>query len=110
MPNLKVYVDQRIFDEKSAALSLCQEGLRDCVVSHLGVSREACQLAVLPVLGPADQVAINAEIQMFSRPDRRPEIIEAFSEEVGQILARATGERCAFRCLQLDAPACFVLR
>ncbi|UJW77575.1 hypothetical protein [Rhizobium sp. SL42] len=102
MPNLKIYVDETIFDWTRPRLSDALEPIRALLCDAFRVEPQACQLAVIPVLGLPDQPQVNIELLIFPRAERTGEAIRVAGERLRSLLASATDARVAVRISQLD--------
>lgn len=107
MPNVKIFADEVMVAQGRRAMAEALAPLREAVMRHLDVSASACQIAIVPVIGIADQPALNVELQILPAPGRSREKIAALGTEVQERLATATGRSVAFRCSQHD-PASYV--
>jgi hypothetical protein len=107
MPNIKIFVDETKYTALRGGLADMLPDLRTALRASLMVDDSAFQIAVIPVLGVADQPQINVEMQLMPRPERTR---EALSELAGQLRTRfgnVTGEPVAVRVTTLD-PATYV--
>lgn len=102
MPNLKIYVDETIFDGVRPHLSEALEPIRALLCDAFRVTPPACQLAVIRVLGMPDQPQINTELLILPHADRTDEAIRAAAERLRSLLVSVTGARVAVRIAQLD--------
>lgn len=102
MPNVKIYVDQTLLEERHAAINAILMPLRDCLCAELSVSAAACQLAEIPILGLIDQPLVNMEIQYLTTPDRTPTNITKACTAFRDLLATAIGSVPAVRATPLD--------
>lgn len=107
MPILKVYVDKPVFEAREAELAAALAPIRKMFVETLEVPVEACHLAVLPVLGLADQMPVNAEFLYLAVEGRDRPVLTAACEALRDILVEAAGVPCITRALPLD-PATYV--
>lgn len=107
MPNLKVYVDDAIFDGVRLRLSEALGPIRALLCDAFRVAPPACQLAVIRVLGMPDQPQINIELLLLPNGERTGEAIRAAAERLQALLSSVTGARVAVRIAQLD-PATYV--
>lgn len=107
MPNLKIYVDDRLFPACRGRLAAALEPLRAMLCRELAVPVAACQFAVLPVLAMADLPPVNVELQILPKPDRTRDRLTALAETLRDSIAAATGGAVAVRISQLD-PATYV--
>lgn len=110
MPNIKIYVDDSLLARQRPSLVAALGPIRDSLMRHLAVTHDACHLTIIPVLAPADQPAMNAEVQILQAPDRTRDGVARLGKEIQQILFDATGSSCAFRCMQHDPTTYVVLR
>ena len=102
MPNLKLFVDERIHDAKKDALRAMLPTLRSAVCEQLSVQVSACQLAVIPVMGLDEQPLANLELQYLAKPDRTPDMIRAACTVFSGLVQDALGSVPAVRATPLD--------
>lgn len=107
MPNVKIFIDQTVFEDRYAALETMLPNLRESLCTELSVPSTACHLAVVPVLGMADQPAVNMEIQYLGTAARTPKMITAACAIFREIVAGTVGSDPAVRATPLD-PATYV--
>lgn len=110
MPNLKIYVDQTVFERERAHLDEALERVRVFLCDAFLVTPQACQLAVVPVFGLPSQPEINIELMILPNAHRTNEAIRAAAEGLRALLASATGTRVAVRIAQLDPVTYVVLK
>lgn len=102
MPNVKIYVDEAIFPACRDALIAALGPMRDHLCAEFRVDVPACQFAVLPVVGLADQPRVNVEIQILTKADRTRDRVTAIGLHLRTLLAAATGTHVAIRIGGLD--------
>lgn len=102
MPNLKIYVDETIFDEMRPHLSDALEPIRALLCDAFRVEPPACQLAVIPVMGLPDQPQVNIELLILPHIERTGEAIRAAADRLRSLLVSVTGAQVAVRIAQLD--------
>lgn len=102
MPNVKIYVDQTLLEERHAAINAILRPLRDCLCAELSVPAAACQLTIIPVLGLIDQPRANMEIQYLATPERTPTKITQACKVFRDLLATSIGSVPAVRATPLD--------
>lgn len=102
MPNVKIYVDAAAFATHSKELAAQLGPLRDVIIRHLDVPQQACQLALLSIIGADDQPALNVEMHIMPHHNRTRSAITAMGTEIQLMLAEVAGTSVAFRCAQLD--------
>lgn len=102
MPNLKIYVDETIFDGVRGRLSEALEPIRALLCDAFRVEPAACQLAVIPIMGLPDQPQVNIELLILPHAERTGEAIRAAAERLRSLLVSVTGARVAVRIAQLD--------
>ncbi|MGB0661491.1 MAG: hypothetical protein ACPGNV_15105 [Mangrovicoccus sp.] len=100
MPNLKLFVDRSA--PASANLGETLGPLRDLLCQKLDVPPAACQLAVVEVIGLADQPQINAELHIMPGPARTRELLSSLATEIQSVLAEFCDVSVAVRIAQLD--------
>ena len=107
MPNVKIFVDDAVYTARGRALREMLPSLRAAICEQLSVPAEACQLAVVPVIGMEGQPSANMEIQYLAKPGRTPEMITAACTALRDVVEAAAGSRPAVRATPLD-PATYV--
>jgi hypothetical protein len=107
MPNVKIFVDDRIWPDRREALAGALEPIRAMLCRELQVEVPACQFAVVPVLAMADLPPVNAEMQILPRPERTRDHLLAVGRQLQDMLRSATGAHAAVRVTSLD-PATYV--
>ena len=107
MPNIKIFVDETVFAARRDALRSTLGPLRESVCTELAVKPEACQIAVIPVMGAEGQALANMELQYIARPERTPERIRAACTVFRALLEGAIGTLPEVRATPLD-PSTYV--
>lgn len=102
MPNIKLYVENRLWTARAATITDRLPPLRELLCRELSVPPSACQLAVLPVHGLPDQPPVNAELSILPTPERTRERLLRLAEGIRMLLGEATGETTAVRISTLD--------
>lgn len=102
MPNVKIFVNQTVFETRRTEIDSMLSKLRDSLCVELSVPVSACQLAVIPVLGMLDQPQANMEIQYLGNAERTPEMITVACKVFSEIIAPAVGSLPAVRATSLD--------
>ncbi|MEQ6917425.1 hypothetical protein [Halomonas aquatica] len=110
MPNLKIYVDESIQTEHYRQVAGVLPDLRDMLCRELAVPTEACQLAIVTVLGLPDQPLVNAEIMILPKSDRTPQKLRAVCDRIRQILSEVSGAHVAVRAATLDPETYIALK
>jgi hypothetical protein len=110
MPNLKIYVEQTLDAEHRAGLAATLPGLREVLCSHLGVPHAACQLAIVTIVGLADQPRANAELFILPREDRTKEVRESLGAELQSRIGAVLETQTAVRICLLDAASYIALK
>lgn len=110
MPNVKIYVDHAIWAEREAPVRAALGPIRDLLCRELKVDVSACQLAILPVHGLADQPAVNLEVLILPRPERSRALIAGLCERLQAMLAEAAGAHSAVRAAALDPETYIALK
>ena len=110
MPNVKIYIDQACYDAVRPAVSDLLPDLRAMLCDLLEVAPDACQFAVLPVLGLPDQPRINAELHLMPRPSRTRDRLEQVAAGMRDSLSQASCLTVAVRIAQLDAATYVALK
>lgn len=107
MPNVKLFIDQRLIAAKEAALAPLLHDLRALICARLDVPASACHLVILAVTGLPDQPPVNLELALLPRADRTPEALRALCAALRDTVTAVTGAPTAIRCAQLD-PATYI--
>ena len=102
MPNVKIFVDDAVFDELRDALAAALLPLREAICAQLSVPVVACQLAVIPVMGIEGQPIVNMEIQYLAKAERTPAVIEAACTVFRAVIEGFIGSTPAVRATPLD--------
>lgn len=110
MPNLKLFVDDTALAAQRPQLAAALPELRALLCAGLDVTPSACQLAVIAVMGLADQPAINAELHLLPRPERSRARREDLARRLRDHLAAATGLSVAVRIALLDGESYVALK
>lgn len=97
MPNVKIYVDQSIYDDREESLRELLPKLRVAVSEGLNAKVSACQFAVIPVMGLPDQPVANLEIYYVSTAARTKDMVTAACETLRDLLAEVVGGQVAVR-------------
>ena len=107
MPNVKIFVDEKVHADRAGDIRDMLLPLRDLLCETLSVPVAACQLAVIPVMGLEDQPLINMEYQYLATPDRTPGMIRTCSTAYRAFITERLGHVPAVRSTPLD-PATYV--
>lgn len=110
MPNVKIYVDDRLFPDLRAALDGALLPARSLLCRELGVDVPACQFAVMPVLAMPDLPAVNVELHVLPRSDRTRDRVTEVGLALRGLLGAATGQHVAVRIAFLDAATYVALK
>ncbi|MGV1772440.1 hypothetical protein GOZ97_19430 [Agrobacterium vitis] len=102
MPNLKIYVDETIFEASRASLHEALPRIRDLLCEAFQVAPSACQLAVIPIVGLPDQPQLNIELLILPHAERTEAVVRAAAEKLRDLLNTVTGKRSAVRIAHLD--------
>jgi hypothetical protein len=110
VPNLKIYVEEAIWREKTKVLAEMLTRIPGVLCEGLTVNRSACQVALIPVCGLEDQAQITAELLTLPKPDRSRQVITAVCERLRDMLSEATGEGSAVRAMSINPETYVVVR
>ena len=102
MPNLKIFVDDRLYPSVRTPLMEALSPIREMLCDDLNVPVHACQFAVIPVLAMPDLPRVNAEIQFLTRPERTRDLVTSVCAKLRALVEAATSTRVAVRALALD--------
>lgn len=107
MPNVKIFVEERLYAQKHAALAAQLLPIRDLLCSAFQVDISACQIAVLPVLAMPDLPLVNVEMHILPKPERTRDLVLSVCHALRELLQSATGAHSAIRVSHLD-PATYI--
>ncbi|MBN9016492.1 MAG: hypothetical protein J0H11_03680 [Rhizobiales bacterium] len=110
MPNLKIYVDEAVWAERSQQLGAALTPVRNMLCKEFNVDVSLCHLAIVPVQGLSDQASVSAEIQILPRPERTNDLIRSACEKLRDLLDQATERRSSVRATALDPATYIALR
>ncbi|MCA0872248.1 hypothetical protein LCL97_15540 [Seohaeicola saemankumensis] len=110
MPNVKLFVDSGLWEDRKRDLLGCADALRDLLCGELSVPVDACQIAFIPCFGPSGQPTVNVEIALMRAAGRTPQKIEHVASKIRLMIEAASGDRTAVRCTQLDHESYFKLK
>lgn len=110
MPNVKIYVDDTIYEGCRNRLTGVLGPIRDMLCAALTVDAAACQFAVIPVLAMPDLPPVNVELAIMPRPDRTRERLLAVSGKLREMVGGATGKHVAIRVTTLDPQTYIALK
>ena len=103
MPNMKLYVDETLWPAQAEGLRQALAPMRDLLCRELNVPVAACQLAIVPVWGMADQPSLNIELSILPRPERTRTKLEGVGRDLRALLAPLITEAAvAVRISALD--------
>lgn len=102
MPNVKLFVDETVFNDRKDALAAFLPVLRGAICDQLAVPVGAVQLVVVPVLGVADQTQVNMEIHYLAAPGRTKQVVTDACAALRELVADVVGAPPAMRAMPLD--------
>lgn len=102
MPNTKIFVDEDVWTERRTVFEEVLMPIRELLCDRLGVSTGACQLALIPVTGLADQPLVNIELMILPKPERTPDTIRVLCSELQAMLGEKAETHVAVRAAALD--------
>lgn len=102
MPNVKIYVEDTIWQARAAELRGTLRPVREILCTGFGVTPAQCQLAILPFDGLVDQHPVSAEIHILKLPGRTREQMAEVGGLVKDEISAATLSTVAVRLLALD--------
>ena len=103
MPNLKIYVDEVLYDEHRSTLPDMLLSIRKTLCDKLNVDTPTCQLAIIPVVAIPDLPRINVELMILPKPDRtRGHIIE-LGKTLQTLVSQVVPTQVAVRVATLDS-------
>ncbi len=101
MPNVKVHVDETVFNHKRTALKAMLPKLRDAIMAAFSAPQSVCHLTILPCIGLNDQADILVDLHYLAMPDRTPELATATAESVRQLFIDELGHKPDVRMISL---------
>lgn len=107
MPNVKLFIDEELWDTASQGLRTGLAELRDLVCSGLQVDTSACQLALIRTTGPKGQPPVNVELHIMPGAARTRECLTTLAEGIRHLVGERSGLAAAVRIATLD-PATYV--
>lgn len=110
MPNVKIYADEAVFAGRGDELRAALTGLQQILCADLRVGVEACQIALIPVIGPLNQPAVNVELSILPRADRTPDAIRQTAEHIRILVSTAAAAHTAVRVSALDPASYLALK
>lgn len=110
MPNVKLFVDERVMAGIGDRLDPILTELRAFLVRAFGVTEAACHIVVLGVTSLATQTPVNIELAILQRPDRPRDRIESSCTDLQALALRLFGVAVAIRCTVMDPEAYIVKR
>ncbi|MGV8949962.1 MAG: hypothetical protein ACOH2M_02580 [Cypionkella sp.] len=110
MPNVKIYVDEAIYPDRSAALAQALGPIRTMLCTALAVPPQACQFAVMGVLALPDQPPVNVELQIMPHPDRTRPALLAICAKLRDMLGAVTSTHVAVRLTTLNPDTYIALK
>lgn len=110
MPNVKIFVEQALFDSKGGALRDALLPMRDLLCDGFKVDIAACQFAVLPVMAMPDLPLVNVEMHILPRSDRTRDAVLAVCQSLRALVEAAAGAHSAIRVAFLDPETYIALK
>lgn len=102
MPNVKIFVDEKIYPAIRDQLANTLWPIREMLCHDLSVDVPACQFAVLPVGAMLDLPRVNVEMSILPRQERTRDLLLSVCAKLRAILGDATGTHVAVRVTSLD--------
>lgn len=102
MPNVKLFVDERVLEGIENRLDLILTDLRAFLCPAFGVTEAACHLVVLGVKSLRSQTPVNIELAILQRPSRPREKVETSCDELQALALGLFGVPVAVRCSVMD--------
>ncbi len=110
MPNVKIFVDARLYPDCQAALAAALVPIRSMLCDALQVEVAACQFAVMAVGAMADLPPVNVEMAVLPRPERTRDAMLAVCGRLRDMVAEATRAHVAVRVTTLDPETYIALK
>ncbi|MEZ5797702.1 MAG: hypothetical protein R3D63_09700 [Paracoccaceae bacterium] len=110
MPNLKIFVDESLYQDIRAPLTQALGPIRDMLCRELSVEVPACQVAVMPVVAMPDLPRVNVEMAILPRPERTRDRILATCAQLRAMVEAATRTHVAVRVTALDPETYIALK
>lgn len=107
MPNIKIFVDDSLYDTVRDPLAKALKPIRDMICHDLSVDVPACQFAVVAVGAMPDLPRVNVEMAILPRPERTREVILSVCGKLRAMVEEATQTHVAVRVTALD-PATYI--
>lgn len=110
MPNVKIFVDDAIYEGVRAPLAQALGPIRDMLCLELSVDVPACQFAVMAVGAMPDLPRVNVEMAVLPRPERTREVMLRVSARLREMVEGATRTHVAVRVTALDPETYIALK
>jgi hypothetical protein len=110
MPNVKLFVDDRVLGQVSDRLEAVLTEIRAFLCRAFGVTEPACHLVVVPVRSLAGQTPVNIELVILRRADRPRETVEDACGQLQALAVRLFAAHAAIRCTMQEAEGYVVKR
>lgn len=107
MPNVKVYVEEKILSDNREAMVATLPKLRDTIMTVFSAAQPLCHLTLVPTLGIEDQAAVLVDVHYLAKPDRTAELAEEAANQLREVIQDATGYKSDVRMISL-APEIYV--
>ncbi len=108
MPNVKLYVDEKVLPNCRAGLIAALPGLRTMLCDALKVDDVACQ--ILSVIAMPDLPRVNVEMHLLPHPDRTRDKLKSLAASMQSLIAAVTSTHTAVRIATLVPDAYIALK
>jgi hypothetical protein len=110
MPNVKIFVDDSLYEGIRVPLAQALGPIRDMLCRELAVDIPACQFAVLPVGAMPDLPRVNVEMAILPRPERTRDLLLSVCGRLRDMVEGATRTHVAVRVTALDPETYIALK
>lgn len=109
MPNVKLYVDERVLAGLAERTEPVLLEIRTLLCQMFGAPEAACHLVIIGVRSMAGQLPVNIELAVLRKPDRPREAVDASCARLQAVAADLFGVPVAIRCTLMD-PEIYVVK
>jgi len=110
VPNVKIFVEQALFDQRRAVIADALLPIRDLLCSGLKVDVPACQFAVMPCIAMPDLPLVNIEMHILPKPERTRAAVLSVCHALRILVESVVGCHVAIRVMSLDPETYIALK
>lgn len=110
MPNVKLFLDDALLWQKTAAAESLLPAIRNHLCATLGVTEAACHIVILPVRSLPGQTPANLELAILRKADRDRDRLAEVCGQLRALVALALDAPAAVRCAVMEPDSYIVVR